>query len=99
MTTDSIRVALQISLLGEIYPDIRAIAYSYDLSNKIFTLRYYLVREPIEEDYENVSIVLAEFASNFNHTSFNGLKEECIYSKVPKSELDSLDGFVYFRKE
>jgi hypothetical protein len=99
LTTQDIRVALQISLLGEVYADVRAVAYSYDSNRKFFLIRFYLNRTPTEDDYENVSIVMTEFISHFKHSEFDEIKEECLYSNLPKSALDALDGFVYSRKE
>lgn len=99
LTTEQIRLALQISLLGEVYSEIRAIAYAYDSLKNIFLIRYYLNREPEEDDYESVSEVMAEFISQFSHLEFEELKEQCQYSNLSKSQLDSLDGFVYSKKE
>jgi len=99
LSTEQIRTAMQTSLLGEVYSKIRAIAYSYDSEEKIFLIRYYLNREPTEDDYESVSEVMAEFISNFKHSEFDKLKEECQFSDLPKSKLDPLDGFVYSNKE
>ncbi len=99
LTTEEIRSAMQTSLLGEVYPEIRAVAFAYDGIKKSVLIRYYLNREPTEDDYENVSEVMAEFISNFKHSEFDELKEECQYSNLPKSELAPLDGFVYSKKE
>ncbi len=90
---------MQTSLLGEIYSEIRAIVYSYNSEKKIFLIRYYLCREPIEADYESVSVVMTEFISNFKCTEFNELVEDCQFSDSPRSKLDCLDGFIYLRKE
>ncbi|UOY08650.1 hypothetical protein L0P88_08865 [Muricauda sp. SCSIO 64092] len=98
LSTEEIRTALRTSLLGEIYPEIRAIAYAYHSEEKKFLIRYYLNREPTEDDYESVSEVMAEFISNFKHSEFDILKEECRFSNLPKSKLDPLDGFVYSKK-
>ena len=62
-------------------------------------LRYYLDRAPTEEDYESVSVVMTKFISQFRHSAFNTIKEECYYSRLPQSQIDSLDGFVYSRLE
>ena len=96
---EDIRLAMQTSLLGEVYSEIRAIAYAYDDEKKSFLIRYYLNREPTEDDYENVSEVMTEFISHFKHSEFDKLKEECQFSTLPQSKLDSLDGFIYLKKE
>lgn len=99
LTNEEIRLALQNALLGEIYSDIRAIAYAYDSKKKYFLIRYYLNRKPNQHDYDSASSVMAEFISNFKFTEFEEVKEECQYCELPPSELDVLDGFIYFRKE
>ena len=40
------------ALIGEVYPSIRAIALQYSETNCLL-IRYYLDREPTEDDYEN----------------------------------------------
>lgn len=95
----SIRLALQTSLLGEVYPELRAVAYSYDEDKKQMLIRYYLARVPTEEDYESISIVTAEFISFFHYETFQKIMEECWYALDPMMKLDPLDGFIYSRKE
>lgn len=99
ITQEQIRIALQTALLGEIYQDIRAIAFAYNNVTKSFLLRFYMSHKPTDEDYENISGVMTEFISNFKYSDFKKLKEECKYSTSSKSKLDPLDGFVYYRKE
>lgn len=96
---EEILLALQSSLIGEIYPAIRVVVYKYIPKNKHFVLRYYLDREPTEEDNENVEIVMTEFISNFKYSDFDKIKEECCYSDELISQLDIMDGIVYCRKE
>ena len=99
LSTEDIRLAMQTSLLGEIYPEIRAIVYAYDPEQKTFLIRYYLNREPIEDDYESVSEVMTEFIAHFKHSEFDELREECCFSNLSQSKLNPLDGFVYSNKE
>jgi hypothetical protein len=94
-----ILLALQSALLGEIYYAIRAIVFKYDAKGKQFALRYYLDREPNEDDFENIGIVATEFIANFKYSDFNEVKEECIYTAQPISQIDIMDGMVYCRKE
>ena len=96
---EEILLALQSSLLGEIYSGIRAIVFNYNSDNRQFILRYYLEKEPDEDDYKNIGIVVAEFLSNFKFSEFDKVDEECVYSKLSISELEILDGMVYCRKE
>jgi hypothetical protein len=96
---ENIRLALQTSLLGEIYPNIRMIVFKYTPKNKEFTLRYYIDREPTEDDFENIGNVIAEFISNFKHSEFNKINEECVFSLDPFSKLDTMDGVIFCKKE
>ena len=99
LTNEEIRLAMQIALLGEIYSEIRAIAFQYNLQKKRFMIKYYLSRKPTDVDYESISTVMTDFIANFKYTEFEELKEECDYCILPKDKIDALDGFVYFRKE
>jgi len=96
---EQILLALQSALLGEIYSSIRAIVFKYEANNHYFLLRYYLDREPNDDDFENVEIVITEFISNFKFTDFDKTKGECKYTTLPLSNLDVMDGIVYCRKE
>ncbi len=78
-----------------IYPSIRAIAVGFDDKKKI-TVRYYLDRAPAEEDYENLSMVMAEVLADID---FEEAEEQCVYSDASLSELDPLELFVYMRQE
>jgi hypothetical protein len=87
------------ALLGEIYPNIRAIAVSFS-PDKCLRIRYYLDREPTEFDWESLSCVLTTILSNAsNNDEIRTVIEECEFSTVPQAELDGLDGFVYARYE
>lgn len=99
ITRAEILLSLQDALIGEIYSNIRAIAFDYNKDSKIFKLRFYLDREPDEDDFESLSNVMGEFLSHFKFSQFDEIKEECIYSSLPLSELDILSGIVYARKE
>ena len=87
------------ALLGEIYPEIRAIAAKFT-KEKELTIRYYLDRKPIENDYENISCVttsiLSNTSSNYEITIIN---EEILFSNDRIKDLDILDGLIYARKE
>lgn len=99
LTSEQILLAMQLAILGEVYPEIRAIVYAYNSSKKSFLLRYYLNRQPTEDDYESISEVVTEFISQFSYLEFEEIKEECQYSDLPKSKLELLDGLIYSNKE
>jgi len=96
---EEILLALQSSLLGEVYQSVRAVVFKYDPDLKHFILRYYLDKVPDKNDNESIGNVVAEFISNFKYSDFNKVEEECIYSDKSISELDIMDGIVYCRKE
>lgn len=87
------------SLIGEIYPEVRAIALRFD-NDKNLLLRYYLEREPTGDDYESVSQVITNiFAHTSSTNDLKSIQEEIIYTTKHLSEVDCLDGFVYARRE
>ncbi|WP_077415270.1 hypothetical protein [Chryseobacterium sp. JV274] len=88
-------ISMQRALWGMIYPEIRAIAVGYNGIEKLKVI-YYLDREPIEDDYENISEVTAEVSSDIN---FKEVEELCTYTNEPFSKLDNLVSWVYIRKE
>ena len=63
-------MALQASLIGEIYSDIRAVVFKYDANMNHFILRYYQEREPNVNDYESISIVISNFLAQFKFSDF-----------------------------
>jgi hypothetical protein len=87
------------ALLGEVYPNIRAIAASFS-ENKELLVRYYLDRAPVEFDYESLGDVMGNVLSNTSsNEEIRSVKEECVYSTLPIGELDALDGIVFARRE
>ena len=87
------------SLLGEIYPAIRAIAVSFS-DKKELIIRYYLNREPSECDFENIEVVITNILANTSSASeITKVQAECLFSKEPLNKLDPLDGFVYAKRE
>ena len=86
---------------GDIYPQIRAIAASYSEKDGLVFVRCYLDREPTEFDLENFDCMLTEVSTHLAEPEIKVLKmtDECVFSDKPIRDLDSLDGFIYFRKE
>ncbi|WP_447928954.1 hypothetical protein [Vreelandella sp. EE27] len=87
------------SLIGEIYPEIRAIALRFD-ADKNLLIRYYLEREQKEYDIESVENVITNILA---HTSSNEqiikIEKEILFSENKLADLDILDGFIYARRE
>lgn len=89
---------IRIALLGEIYPQIRAIAVRYTL-DKTLLIRYYLDREPTEMDYESISVVETGVFSAAGEQNIVRSELECVYSDAILGSLDCLDGLIYARRE
>ncbi len=87
------------AFLGEIYPEIRAIVYKYDSVRKHFILRYYLDREPIEQDFLNAQRVMSKFTSYAGEAHVTSSEVECVYSNEFIGKLDLMDGHLYGRWE
>jgi hypothetical protein len=85
------------ALIGEIYPEIRAIALRYDADRNLL-LRYYFDREPTEDDVEAIECVITNiFAHTSSDEKIMNIEEEAIYSNGKMADLDVLDGLVYTR--
>ncbi|WP_337967769.1 hypothetical protein [uncultured Flavobacterium sp.] len=78
-----------------IYPEIRAIAMGFEGIRKLILI-FYLEREPNEDDYENVSDVAVEVLADIE---FSEVEEKCVFSTDILLNLNSLDCWVYMRKE
>ena len=87
------------ALLGEIYPEIRAIAVRFT-KEKEFTIRYYLDRNPTEYDYDSLSCVVTNILSNTStNDEIRAVNEEVIFSQDVIRDLEILDGLIYARRE
>lgn len=96
---DWLRLWIQDSLIGEIYPAIRAIAVRFS-EERALTLRYYLDREPQEGDRESVAMVMTEILANTSsNDEIREVHEECVCSDVLLKDIDMLDGLVFARRE
>jgi hypothetical protein len=94
-----LRIQFCSNLIGEIYPEILAIALKYCRTTRAFLVRYYLDREPIEEDYSIFELPRFEIHAAYDIALFNTSDLELIFSDEPMDKLDQLDGFVFARKE
>ncbi len=95
---DWLSVCMQRAIIGEVYPQIRAIAAKYNKKEKKIIIRYYLIREPTEFDYESIDMVATELDTTLSR-KINIIDVECIFSDELIRDLDPLDGFVYARRE
>lgn len=86
------------ALLGEIYSSIKAISFQFDEVNRYLKLRYYLDREVIEFDEDSIDEVATNFEAMLPIDYLLSLETECLFMGKA-SKLDSLDGFLYFRRD
>jgi hypothetical protein len=86
-------------LVGEIYPEIRALAVKYFPEEKKILTICYLDREANEDDYEMLYVAASEMFSSHGPEYIVDAEVECVYSGEPFDKLDSLDGFIYARRE
>ena len=87
------------ALIGEIYPEIRVIAVKFSEAHELL-VRYYLDREPNEDDYDSVDMLISEVLANTsNATEITYYKGECVFSKEHMRELNQLDEVIYARRE
>lgn len=87
------------ALIGEIYPEIRAIALSYDADRNLL-VRYYLDRDPTDDDLESIECVITNIlAHTSSEEDIKNVEDEVIFSNKRMADLDVLDGLVYTRRE
>ncbi len=88
-----------IALLGEIYPNIRAIAAGYHDGGFVL-IRYYLDRQPTAFDLESLEVVATNLdALGGKEQAINKIDIQCVHAADAKRDLDPISGFVYSRRE
>lgn len=96
---DWLVACFRIALLGEIYPNIRAIAVGYHDSDFVL-IRYYLDRQPTDFDLESLEVVATNLdALGWKEMTINKIDIECVYAAGAKRDLEPISGFVYSRRE
>jgi len=88
----------RIALLGEIYPNIRAIAVGYHEGGFVL-IRYYLDRQPIDYDFESIDVVATNLDALGGGQDINKIDVQCVYADGYKREFEALSGFIYSRRE
>lgn len=87
------------ALLGEIYPEIRAITVNFT-NNKDLTIKFYLDRHPTEDDYESIKCIVTNILSNTSSNSeISSVNDEAVFSQERIRDLDILDILIYARRE
>lgn len=86
------------ALLGEIYPQMRAIAVRYREGAELL-IRVYLDRDPTGFDRESAEMIATNVCSAAEVDLFAITATETVLSDAPLRDVDPLDGFVYARRE
>lgn len=86
------------ALIGEVYPNVRAIAIALSDTGNL-RIRYYLDRRPTDFDWESIEVVATNFSSQIGTEKIFHTELECVFSESPIGTLDSLGGIVYSRRE
>ncbi len=96
---DWLVACFRIALLGEIYPNIRAIAVGYHEGGFVL-IRYYLDRQPIDYDFESIEVVATNLdALGGKKRDINKIDVQCVYADGIQGALKALSGFIYSRRE
>jgi hypothetical protein len=93
ITISNIRCALQISLLGAVTPNLRAVNASFDENN--IELFFYYENPPSEDEEELSSVIETEMYSYFTESSI--VTERIVLpasEKIPEKQL-----MIFLRKE
>ena len=93
--TIKIKLTLQKALLGNISKHVRVVCCDWD-KRLWFKLRFYLDKEPDEEERELLSCILTEVESDIRFQKFY---KELIFSNDSFEELDKLRLVVFWRNE
>jgi len=88
----------RIALLGEIYPDIVAIAVGYRADGNVL-IRSYLDRPPKEVDFHGLEVVATNLdALGGKQSIIDRIDIQCVSLEGKAGAPDPLSGFVYYRK-
>lgn len=93
---DDIIVDALSALNGEITPSMRLVAFEYRFDEAKF--RFYMVKEPTEDERENAEIVAVNFGSSISH-KLKKLDLEFVVTSEPFGKLDPLDFVIFARSE
>ena len=94
---DQLVLCVWRALLGEVFPNLRAIALSF--RKKVLTIRYYVDGELTEPDQESIDFVLAGVSATMDIEVVEELKFECVATRDPIGTVDPLDQLIFAKKE
>ena len=97
--TCQMKEKLQHALLGEITPQMKAVAVSYQ--SETVLIRCYFDRVPDEYDKESLESIAVNFDSNLGDLgdTVKIVNVECQQSDLSIGSLDSMDMLLYARRE
>ncbi len=89
--------SLRRGVLGEIYPQIRAVGAQY--KNRELLLKYYLDREPTDFDNESIEVVATNIEAGMPMGFFKKIDVECVLET--RNDMDPFLDIViiYSRRE
>lgn len=90
--------AISTSLLGNVTPNLRAIAAKYD-GSKNLTLRFYYSASVENSDEEGMEDAIGEFESAEATHRVKKIEIERVVTDQPIGELDYLHYFLFLRRE
>lgn len=83
------------ALIGEVYPQIRAVSVGIDDKRKLH-LCYILNEPPTEVDYERADEVLTNILANTSsNEEIAEVEIQCVCSKARLSSINPIGGWVY----
>lgn len=86
------------ALIGEIYPEIRAIALSLS-DDRALLIFYYLDRQPKDFDWESLEVVATNISASIGQDKVLRIELGCKFESGPIGTLERFGGFVYCRRE
>ena len=96
---DWLVACFRIALLGEIYPNIRAVAVGYHDSSFVL-IRYYLDRQSSDFDFESLEVVATNLdALGGKEQAINKIDIHCVHAAGAKRDLEPISGFIYILGE
>ena len=95
---DWLVASFRVALLGEIYPNIRAVAVGYDGDSQL-CIRYYLDREETDFDIESIEVMATNLETTITEKIITNINLKGMFASGLQRNLEALSGFVYARRE
>jgi hypothetical protein len=98
MNIDQLLVSAKKAITNLTNEYVTSVAVGWNSTKSHATLRYYLSRQPTDDDVDLCSCALAELEAEFSG-EIQTACDECIFATEPLSKLDSLSGWVYVQHD